>query len=116
MNVPRFFYSVAMAGLSPSRYYSRLRLSTALGQQQQTQAAAGNTTTVQFPNSPIPVILLEYERLTGTTVIRDGSVQDQNLDHSVRQRDESSRSGPVYREEFAAEWIRACWRRKTPTR
>jgi type II secretion system protein D len=36
-------------------------------------------TDVQFPNTPIPVILLEYERLTGKRVIRDTSVQDKNL-------------------------------------
>lgn len=36
-------------------------------------------TNVQFPNTPIPVILLEYENLTGTRVIRDASVQDKNL-------------------------------------
>jgi general secretion pathway protein D len=44
----------------------------------------GNTdgepmTDVQFPNTPIPVILLEYERLTGKRVIRDTSIQDKNL-------------------------------------
>jgi type II secretion system protein D len=36
-------------------------------------------TDVQFPNTPIPVILLEYERLTGKRVIRDTSIQDKNL-------------------------------------
>jgi hypothetical protein len=36
-------------------------------------------TDVQFPNTPIPVILLEYERLTGKRVIRDTTVQDKNL-------------------------------------
>ncbi len=36
-------------------------------------------TDVQFPNTPIPVILLEYERLTGKRVIRDTSVQDKSL-------------------------------------
>ncbi len=36
-------------------------------------------TDVQFPNTPIPVILLEYERLTGKRVIRDTNVQDKNL-------------------------------------
>jgi general secretion pathway protein D len=36
-------------------------------------------TNVQFPNTPIPVILLEYERLTGKRVIRDTSIQDKNL-------------------------------------
>lgn len=36
-------------------------------------------TDVQFPNTPIPQILLEYERLTGKRVIRDTSVQDKNL-------------------------------------
>jgi general secretion pathway protein D len=34
---------------------------------------------VQFPNTPIPVILLEYEKLTGKRVIRDTSVQDKNI-------------------------------------
>lgn len=44
-------------------------------------AAAGEVpmTNVQFPNSPIPIILLEYENLTGTRVIRDASVQDRTL-------------------------------------
>ncbi len=36
-------------------------------------------TDVQFPNTPIPVILLEYERLTGKRVIRDTSIQDKTL-------------------------------------
>ena len=36
-------------------------------------------TDVQFPNTPIPVILLEYEFLTGKRVIRDTSIQDKNL-------------------------------------
>lgn len=36
-------------------------------------------TDVQFPNTPIPVILLEYERLTGKRVIRDTAIQDKNL-------------------------------------
>ncbi len=36
-------------------------------------------TNVQFPNTPIPVILLEYERLTGKRVIRDANIQDKNL-------------------------------------
>ena len=30
-------------------------------------------TNVQFPNTPVPVILLEYERLTGKRVIRDAA-------------------------------------------
>jgi len=35
--------------------------------------------TVQFLNTPIPVILLEYERYTGKRVIRDSTIQDQTL-------------------------------------
>jgi general secretion pathway protein D len=34
---------------------------------------------VQFPNTPIPVIITFYEDLTGTRVIRDVTVQDKNL-------------------------------------
>jgi len=34
---------------------------------------------LQFLSSPIPAILLEYERLTGAQVIRDASIQDRNL-------------------------------------
>ena len=34
---------------------------------------------IQFPNTAIPVILLEYERLSGKTVIRDSSIQDKTL-------------------------------------
>lgn len=36
-------------------------------------------TDVQFPNTPVPVILLEYERLTGRRVIRDANIQDKTL-------------------------------------
>lgn len=36
-------------------------------------------TNVQFPNTPIPFILLEYERLTGKRVIRDSNIQDKSL-------------------------------------
>jgi general secretion pathway protein D len=44
------------------------------------QSADGEPMTdVQFPNTPIPVILLEYEFLTGKRVIRDTSIQDKNL-------------------------------------
>ncbi|MDF1824042.1 MAG: secretin N-terminal domain-containing protein [Verrucomicrobiales bacterium] len=44
-------------------------------------SAPGNEpmTDVQFPNTPVPIILLEYERLTGKRVIRDSSIQDQSL-------------------------------------
>lgn len=43
--------------------------------------APGNEpmTDVQFPNTPVPIILLEYERLTGKRVIRDSSIQGQSL-------------------------------------
>ncbi|MCG8600594.1 MAG: hypothetical protein MI807_10670 [Verrucomicrobiales bacterium] len=37
------------------------------------------TTDVQFPNIPIPQILLEYERWTGKKVIRDSNIQDKTL-------------------------------------
>ncbi|MEM9282933.1 MAG: secretin N-terminal domain-containing protein [Verrucomicrobiota bacterium] len=37
------------------------------------------TTNVQFPNTPVPVILLEYERLTGKRVIRDANIQDKTI-------------------------------------
>lgn len=36
-------------------------------------------TNVQFPNTPVPVILLEYERLTGKRVIRDANIQDKTI-------------------------------------
>lgn len=42
-------------------------------------AGSDPMTDVQFPNSPVPIILLEYERLTGKRVIRDSSIQDQSL-------------------------------------
>lgn len=35
--------------------------------------------TVQFPNTPIPIILLAYEEWTGKTVIRDTSIQDKSM-------------------------------------
>ncbi len=44
-----------------------------------TNADGEPMTDVQFPNTPIPTILLEYERLTGKRVIRDTTVQDKNL-------------------------------------
>jgi len=37
------------------------------------------TTDVQFPNLPIPEILLEYEKWTGKKVIRDSNIQDKTL-------------------------------------
>ncbi len=37
------------------------------------------TVDVQLPNTPLPVILLEYERFTGKRVIRDASIQDKTL-------------------------------------
>jgi len=49
---------------------------------QDTPSPAGSgeaMTNVQFPNTPIPVILLEYERLTGYRIIRDAGIQDKNL-------------------------------------
>lgn len=36
-------------------------------------------TDVQFPNTSLPVILMEYERITGKRVIRDSSIQEQTL-------------------------------------
>ncbi|MEX2581533.1 MAG: secretin N-terminal domain-containing protein [Verrucomicrobiales bacterium] len=49
-------------------------------QDRETPAADGEPMTdVQMPNTPIPMILLEYERLTGNRVIRDANVQDQTL-------------------------------------
>lgn len=52
-----------------------------MGQQDSADNGAEDavTTSVQFPNTPIPVILLEYENLTGKKVIRDASIQDQTL-------------------------------------
>ncbi len=63
--------------------------------QDTTQEKAGSTT-VQFPNNPIPVILLEYERLTNKRIIRDVSIQDKRI--SIQT------SGPLTRQE-AAEFI-----------
>lgn len=53
-----------------------------MGQQTTADKAASGkaqTTIVQFPNTPVPVILLEYERLSGKTIIRDASIQDKTL-------------------------------------
>lgn len=46
---------------------------------QQTPRSGTPLTDVQFPNTSLPVILLEYERLTGRKVIRDPSIQDRTL-------------------------------------
>lgn len=43
------------------------------------QSGTTPTVDVQLPNTPIPVILLEYERFTGKRVIRDASIQDKTL-------------------------------------
>ncbi|MEM9018287.1 MAG: hypothetical protein AAGC68_14835, partial [Verrucomicrobiota bacterium] len=48
-------------------------------QETEAESSGNRMTDVQFPNTPIPVILLEYERLTGKRVIRDVSIQDRNL-------------------------------------
>ncbi len=37
-------------------------------------------TDVQFPNTPIPIILLEYERITGKRIIRDSNIAENTLD------------------------------------
>ena len=52
-----------------------------IGQQQSTVASNSKegTITPQFPNTPVPTILLEYERITGKTVVRDASIQDKTL-------------------------------------
>lgn len=47
--------------------------------QQPPGAGSEEMINVQFSNTPIPVILLEYERLTGVRVIRDSNVQDKTL-------------------------------------
>ncbi|MAS92689.1 MAG: hypothetical protein CMO55_05775 [Verrucomicrobiales bacterium] len=41
--------------------------------------SADGMVTVQFPNTPIPIILLAYEEWTGKTVIRDTSIQDKSM-------------------------------------
>ncbi len=51
--------------------------SSSLAQQQ--VPANQPMTNVQFPNTPVPVILLEYERLTGKRVIRDANIQDKTI-------------------------------------
>jgi len=43
------------------------------------QEGETSLTEVQFPNTPIPVILLAYERFTGKRVVRDAAIQDQTL-------------------------------------
>lgn len=46
---------------------------------QQQAPASQPMTNVQFPNTPVPVILLEYERLTGKRIIRDANIQDKTI-------------------------------------
>lgn len=43
------------------------------------EVSADGMVTVQFPNTPIPIILLAYEEWTGKTVIRDTSIQDKSM-------------------------------------
>lgn len=43
------------------------------------QTGTTPTVDVQLPNTPIPVLLLEYERYTGKRVIRDANIQDKTL-------------------------------------
>lgn len=65
-------------------FASVLGAAASLRAQDQDDAATnqpGTTPTVdvQLPNTPLPVILLEYERFTGKRVIRDASIQDKTL-------------------------------------
>lgn len=46
---------------------------------QQQAPASQPMTNVQFPNTPVPVILLEYERITGKRIIRDANIQDKTI-------------------------------------